>query len=122
MRIARVCCVGCGESWPEMLIAADVFRTTLWANSTSSTTHHGQPPPWLRGVNSTAYPGCAAFQLFSIRFHSTRTRRAFFSSKRFFTCHTVGSAAALPGFPGAPLSVNDVVVTVHDSGVPLLRP
>src|SRR3954469_582496 len=122
MRIARVCCVGCGESWPEMLIAADVFRTTLWANSTSSTTHHGQPPSWLRGVNSTAYPGCAAFQLFSIRFHSTRTRRAFFNSKRFFTCQGVASAVGWPGWPAAPVSVNDGEATVHAWLLALVRP
>jgi hypothetical protein len=64
-------------------------RTTLFANSTSSTTAHGAWPPSLRTVNSTAKPTCPIPQLCSSRFPSISTRRAFFSSSRFFTVHGV---------------------------------
>ena len=65
-----------------------------------------------------AYPGCAARQLFSIRLESTFTRRAFFSSKTFFTCHSVPSAGGVPLFPAAPVSVNVGAVTVQYCDAP----
>src|SRR5215218_7034746 len=102
-----------------MLNAPATFLTTLCANVTSSTTHQVQFPPWFRGVNNTAYPGCAAFQLFSIRLYSMRTRRAFFSSKMFFTSHCVPVAGGLPDLPGAePVCRNAGSVTLHDSHAP----
>src|SRR5215471_11635507 len=86
MRIALACWLGLSESYPAMLSPADILRTTLCANVTDSTTHHGHLPSWLRGVKRIAYPDCACSQLFSSRLYSTVMRRAFFSSKMFLIC------------------------------------
>src|SRR5215475_13824467 len=63
----------------------DTCCTTLLVNVTRCTTVHGAVPPWLRGVNSTEYPACAAAQLYSMTLPSTVTSWAFFSSNRFLT-------------------------------------
>ena len=75
---------------------APVWRTTLFWNVTSSTVDHGAPPSWLRTVKSTAKPFWESRQLPSSRLPSMSTRRAFFSSSRFFTDHV------LPSYPGSP--------------------
>ena len=95
LRIAmrRVCWLGWLSSRPRMLMPAPACRTTLLAKVTSSTTDQGAPPSWLRTVNRIAKPFCACGQLCSNRLPSTSTRRAFFSSKRFFTVHAVPSNA-----------------------------
>ena len=43
----------------------------------------------LRGVSTIAYPACAPLQLNCMMLWRTTTRRAFFSSNRFFTVHVV---------------------------------
>jgi len=65
-----------------------VWRTMLWVNVTSRTTHQGQPPFWLRGVKTTANPSWSAWrQLFSKMLPSISTRWAFLSSKTFLTIY-----------------------------------
>src|SRR5438034_11650904 len=70
-----------------MLMPDDTCRTTLFVNCTCCTVHHGQLPPWLRGVNTMAYPAWPPAQLYSNTLPSTMTRWAFLSSKMFFTDH-----------------------------------
>ena len=70
---------------------AATWRTTLFVNVTSSTTDQGAPPSWLRTVKRIANPFCACGQLYSSKLPSTRTRRAFLSSKRFLTAHSTPS-------------------------------
>jgi hypothetical protein len=89
---------------------AAMLRTTLYSNVTFSTTHQVQLPYWLRTVNRTEGPACACAQWFSNTFESTCTLRAFFSSKRFLTCHTVPLDGAAPLVPAAPVSVKLVAV------------
>ena len=79
------------SSLPRMLMPEPDWRTTLLVNVTSSTVDHGAPPSWLRTVNSTAKPFCDCIQLRSSRLPSMTTRRAFFSSSRFFTLHALPS-------------------------------
>ena len=83
----RVCWLGGPSSRPLILIPEALPRTTLSTNVTSSTTVHGARPSWLRGENSTAVPDWAWPQACSNTLPATRTRRAFFSSKRFLTVH-----------------------------------
>src|SRR3954468_17092659 len=70
-----------------------------------------------------AVPDCACDQLFENRLWLMATRRAFFNSNRFFTCHNV----AAPGVPVVeatrPSSVNDVpLMTQYRSCAPAVRP
>ena len=75
----------------------------LCVNVTSSTVDHGEPPLWLRGVNTMANPSWSpCFQLSSKTLPSISTRRAFFSSKRFLTTQGVRA------YVGSPMR--------HDSG------
>ena len=69
----------------DQLIAEAVALRMLFTKVTSSTTDHGAAPSWLRTVNSTAKPFCAAAQLCSRTLPSMWTRRAFLSSRMFLT-------------------------------------
>ena len=55
----------------------------LRTNVTSSVTDHGAPPSWFTDLRTMAAPSCAAAQLFSKTLPWIRSRRAFFSSRRF---------------------------------------
>ena len=87
MRPARPPPPGWLVSRPRMLIPLPAPATTLSENVTSSTTTHGAFPSSSRTVRTMAKPRCDAAQPFSKRLPETFTRRAFFSSKRFFTAH-----------------------------------
>ena len=65
--------------------AVGELRSRLLIIVTSCTADHGAVPDWLRTVKRMPVPFCAWTQLFSNRLPSISTRRAFFSSKRFFT-------------------------------------
>src|SRR6266851_5601215 len=88
------------EAWlssrPRMLIADAAERTTLPAKVTSSTTDQGAVPSWLRTVKRMAKPFCPWTQLCSNKLSWMRTRRAFFSSKRFLTVQGVPAYAGSP--------------------------
>ena len=62
-------------------------RTTLFSKRTCSMVVHGADVLCARTVNRIAKPDCPPAQLFSIRLPSIWTKRAFFSSSRFFTTH-----------------------------------
>ncbi len=83
--------VGDPSSSPRMFTPEVARRTTLRVKITSSTTAQGVESSTVRTVSRMAKPFCAAAQLFSNRFPSTSTRRAFFSSNRFLTDHGVPS-------------------------------
>src|SRR5262249_33482683 len=72
-------------SGPDMLNPLPECRTLLLVKVTSATTDQGEPPLWLRGVNTIAKPAWASAQLYSKTFESTKTRCAFFNSSRFLT-------------------------------------
>src|SRR3954463_15785189 len=89
-----------------------MFVRRLYWNATCSTTHHGHPPPELRGVKTMAHPGWSSFQWLSKTFPSTSTLRAFLSSNRFLTTHVVpADVGAEPELPDVPVSTNSVAAT-----------
>ena len=72
-------------------------RTTLFSKRTCSIVVHGADVLCARTVNRTAKPDCPPDQLFSIRLPSIWTKRAFFSSSRFFTTHAPRTPRDGPG-------------------------
>src|SRR5688572_4593280 len=110
--ILLVCLVTPGESYPSMLNPPETFRTRLYLNCTCSTMHQVQAPFELRGVKTSAHPGCPSFQWFSKMLSSISTWLAFFSSNRFLTSHEVPwPVGTAPEVPAAPVSTYSVSVT-----------
>src|ERR1051326_4550478 len=83
IRAAR--CEGWRLSFPSRLIADGLLFRTLLVKVRWSMVDQGALPSWLRTVNRMAEPACAPTHLFSKPLPSIVTRRALFSSNRFFT-------------------------------------